>query len=59
MACRFASSVVTPWGDKAGVRPYVQPMFSHTTSHCLLTSFPKAKKEREIEKVGLKTGESC
>jgi hypothetical protein len=44
---RFASSVVTPWGYKAGGCSYAQPMFSHTISHYLLTSFPTAeKKER-------------
>jgi hypothetical protein len=49
-ARRFASSVVTPRGYKAGGRSYVQHTSSHMISHRLLASFPTTeKKERERE----------
>jgi hypothetical protein len=46
---RFASSVVTPQGYKAGVGAPVQPTSYHMISHHSSASFPMAKKKK-IEK---------
>jgi hypothetical protein len=47
---RFASSVVTPWGYKAGMVAPAQPTFSRATSHRSSTSFLMAEKKEKIEK---------
>jgi hypothetical protein len=47
---RFASSVVTLQGYKAGVVTPVQPTCSHTISHHSSISFPTAEKDEKIEK---------
>jgi hypothetical protein len=47
---RFASSVFTPWGYKAGVIAPVQPTSSYTTSQHFSVSFPMSKKKEKVEK---------
>jgi hypothetical protein len=47
---RFASSVVAPWGYKAGIVAPAQPTSSCMISHHSSTSFPMTKKKEKIEK---------
>jgi hypothetical protein len=47
---RFASSVVTPRGYKAGVFAPAPPTSSRMTSHRFSTSFPMAEKNEKIGK---------
>jgi hypothetical protein len=50
----FTSSVVKPWGNKAGVVTPIQPTSSHTISHRSSASFPTAEKKEENKEIDLK-----
>jgi hypothetical protein len=54
---RFASSVVTPWGYKAGMVSPAQPTSSCTISHRSSASFPMAEKKEENRETDLKKQE--
>jgi hypothetical protein len=47
---RFASSVVTQWGYKAGMVTLAQATSYRTISHYFSAYFPMAEKKEKIEK---------